>query len=552
MGKKSISEKLKQLYGEGEGEETADKIIKIVNKVNRVNQGEESKSGWSEKDIVLITYPDAFYESEVPTLVTLNKFLNEFVKDSFSTVHILPFYPYTADRGFSVADYREVKKEFGTWNEIENIGQKYQLMTDLVGNHVSREHKWFRKFLAGDKKYENYFIWFDEAHLPPAEQIKMVRRGRTTPLLTPFETAKGKRYLWTTYSIGELIDQIDLNYKNPEVLLEMIKVFLFYLSKGVNVIRLDGVGGMWKELGTTSKHLPRNKLLVSVFRDILEELKSQTRIFTETTTATPEENISYAGETMAHGVYNFSLAPLILQAFYTGRADELTKFAEKLVAPEGSEFFNILDVHDGINVYAASHILSPETLQGICDEVESRGGTFSYRSLPSGEKAVKEMNITWWSAINKDGENPFEIELQRFLTSRAIALSLKGLPGIYYLSLFGGKNDETAFKSTRHGRDMNRTNFNYGEIAAKLGDKNSREAKIFREVTELLRKRKEIPAFNPDSSQEILDLDPRIFALLRGEEVLALHNVSADSVEVKYHEKFFKLAPFSFLWEKIK
>lgn len=551
---KTLAEKLTFLYGEEEGKKIAKKLQRIIAKAKeKVDEG--NRSAWDEKDIALITFPNAFQQNGIKTLKILNKFISTYLKDSFKIIHILPFYPFSADRGFSVIDYYKVKKEFGNWDDIKSFAGKYRLMTDLVSNHVSTKNKWFQEFLKGNPKYEKYFISFKENNLPPDEQIKMVRRGRATPLLNPFKTKNGIRYLWCTYSIGNLIDQIDLNYHNPEVLLETIKIFIFYLSQKVSILRFDGIGGLWKELGTSCKHLPQNHAIISILRGITKEIGSKVLIFSETTTASFEENYSYMNEDEAHVAYNFALAPHVLLSYYTGSAEKLSEFVRRLdsVNP-GNTFFNVLDIHDGLNMYAAGKILDKEEKEIVIEGVRKRGSAFSYRNLPDGSKEVKEMNITWWSALNQNGEEPFELQLTKFITSRAIAMAIKGIPAVYYLSLFGAVNDTDAYAKSQHPRDMNETKFAFPEIAEKLANEKSKEFTVLDAVLKLISKRKSIKAFHPNAKQQILNLDKRIFAVLRGSgknQVLALHNVSDQKAEVKFGGKNYILEPYSYSWNRV-
>ena len=571
----SMLEKLIFLYGEEKGKETANKLEKIINEA-KVKIDCEDRLFWDEKDVFLITYADSFRDMDSRfrgndrrssnnrrngndnngTLKTLSKFLDVHLKNVLNGVHILPFYPYSSDRGFSIIDYYQVKKEFGTWGDIEEISKKYRLMADLVLNHVSIKHDWFQRFLAGDPKYENYFIWFEEDKIP-WDDLKKVIRSRVTPLVTPFETKKGRRFVWTTYSVGNFTDQVDLNYQNPEVLLEILKVILNLLEKGVRIFRLDGVSGIWKQLGTTCRHLPQTHTILKLFREIMNEVCPSAFIITETTTASFAENISYFGNNQdeAQVVYNFPLAPLILQAFYSRSSKHLTDWQRNMtqLSPKNS-LFNILDIHDGINIHAVKSLLSDSEVQSIFKEVGEHGGQFSYRTGPDGQKTVKEMHVTWWSAINRKDDEPFDLQLRKFLTSRAIAMSIRGIPAIYYLSLFGRENDIAACEKTKHGRDINRTNLSFSEISEALSNRQSRDAKVFHSLLDLINLRKQFKAFHPNARQEVLSLDERIFAVLRGEgdeRILALHNVSGEKVDVKFEEKNFSLEPYGFIWVEV-
>lgn len=545
--------KLSSLYGDKQGALLFQKI-KLLLKDFKAYRNSNPPALWDEKDIALITYADAFSEKKKGSLQVLQTFLKQYIQDRFSIVHILPFAPYSSDRGFSIIDHKKVKKEFGSWKDISNIAAQYRLMIDLVSNHVSVQHRWFQALLRGSDKYEDYFIWYPPNALPSEEAIKNVRRGRAAPLLNPFTTSKGVRYLWSTYSVGNIIDQIDLNYHNPIVLLEMVKILLFYLSMNVSILRFDGIGGLWKELGTNCKHLPQNHLIASVFRDILNGVRSNTLMFTETTTASITENSSYLSEEEAHAVYNFSLAPLVLFSLYTGSTTKLSAFAQNMKVQKGNTYFNILDIHDGINMYSVSSELEPQELEVIYNNAKQKGAVFSYRKLPNGDTSIKEMHMTWWSALNEGSNQPFEIQLRKFLTTRAVALSLKGVPGIYYLSLFGTKNDVDAYTKSNHGRDMNRTKISYPEIVTQLSKPQSKEAKIFNGLMALLEKRKSLTAFHPDAEQEIVTLDSRLFSLVRGagkDKVLALHNLSADTVNVTYLRRTYALEPYSYIWQEL-
>ncbi|MGB9634378.1 MAG: alpha-amylase family glycosyl hydrolase, partial [Chloroflexaceae bacterium] len=161
----------------------------------------------TENDVILITYGDQVREPGHPPLRTLGETLDSTFADVVSGVHILPFFPYTSDDGFSVVDYRAVDPALGTWADIERLGRRYRLMFDAVVNHISASSEWFRDFLAGVPGAEARFHVLD-----PATDLRGVTRPRTTPLLTPFETPAGLRHVWTTFSA----DQIDLNFANPE------------------------------------------------------------------------------------------------------------------------------------------------------------------------------------------------------------------------------------------------------------------------------------------------------------------------------------------------
>ena len=554
-----FKDKLIILYGEEKGKEVGERLKNIINEAKSKIIC-ENRSMWDEKDIFLITYADSFQEANARSLITLKKFLDFCLKDVIDNVHILPFYPYSSDRGFSITDYYQVKKEFGSWNDIEEIGKHYRLMADLVLNHVSVKHEWFQKFLAGDPKYENYFIWFKKEEIP-YEALKKVYRPRETPLLTPFKTAKGEKWIWTTFSVENFSDQVDLNYKNPEVLLEIVKIILFLLQKGIRIFRFDSIPFIWKEIGSDCKNLAKTHTIVCLFRNFID-LVCPTAMIIAQSSVSFKENVSYFGseDKEAHLIYNFALPVLVLNAFYNQSNHHLNEMVSQMVnKAEDCSYFNILAVHDGIGVNGAKDFLSESEFNNLYNEIEKRAGKLSYRNLPDGSKTVVELNITWWSAINNPSSSfstneSFELELSKFITSLAILFALKGLPALYYLSLFGQENDLDLFEKTGIKRDINRTNLNLKSLDFRLKKSSSKEARIFDAIVNLIKIRKSLKVFHPNARQEVLSLDERVFTLLRGEkekQILALHNISDDKVEIKYAGRIFNLEPYSFIWQEL-
>lgn len=292
------------------------------------------KAHWDEQDVVLITYADQFLEPNTPTLRTFSRFYQQHLQSTFPLVHLLPFYPYSSDDGFSVIDYHQVNPLCGDWHDIALLHQETRLMFDFVCNHMSAHSAWFKHYLAQDPGWDDFFI-----SLPPTTDLSAVTRPRTSPLLTPFTLANGDiRFVWTTFSA----DQIDLNFASPDVLLRMVEVLLDYLKRGADYVRLDAVGYMWKTPGTTCIHLEKTHLLVKLFRAITDEVAPGTVIITETNVP-HKDNISYFGKGYdeAQMVYQFSLPPLVLHAIHTGSARALRQWASTLTTGNGNTTFSI-------------------------------------------------------------------------------------------------------------------------------------------------------------------------------------------------------------------
>lgn len=519
-------------------------------------------------DVVLITYGDQVHEHGRAPLETLADVLATTFSNTVNTIHILPFYPYTSDDGFSVVDYTVVDPALGDWDDIARLGAQHRLMFDAVVNHISASSAWFQQFLAGEPGAERRFISMD-----PTLDLSAVTRPRTTPLLTPFDTPGGVRHIWTTFSA----DQIDLNYAEPEVLLEMTAVLLEYVARGAWLIRLDAIGYLWKEPGTRCIHLPQAHQVVQLWRAALDQVAPHVLLITETNVP-HADNISYFGDgaNEAQLVYQFPLAPLVLHAFATGDAGPLSGWARDLAPPsERTAFFNFLASHDGIGVVPATGILSGEQVQALCAQVERHGGRVSYKTNPDGSRSPYELNCTWFDALSDPAsDEPQTRQINRFVASYAIMLALQGVPGIYVHSLVGSPNDQAGFARTGHHRTLNRGRWERAELDALIADPQQRAGAVLGRMRALLGARRSEPAFHPNSAQYILDHGPGVFALkrqpLNGPAIICLHSVRAEAMQLtlqaepnqyyvniindeRYHsaadgELTVVLAPYAVLW----
>jgi glucosylglycerate phosphorylase len=469
---------------------------------------------FSEKDSVLITYGDQFQEPGIPHLRSLTEFLKKNIKDVISSVHILPFYPYSSDDGFSVIDFYQVDPDLGTWDEIADLGSDFRLMFDAVVNHISSQSEWFQGFKRGAEPYRDTFITVD-----PGTDLSQVVRPRALPLLTPVETSRGLQHVWTTFSD----DQIDLNYANPEVLIEMMEVLLFYVERGAEIIRLDAIAYLWKEIGTPCLHLPETHAVVKLMRAVMDAVAPSVQLITETNVP-HEDNIRYFGEPLpgtlrtdeAQMVYQFPLAPLILHTFQQGNTRALATWAASLSTPSpGTTFFNFIASHDGIGVNPARGILAEAEIQSLVERTKHHGGQVSYKTNPDGSKSVYELNITLYDALNDPGSPQDEVDIPRFMASQVIMLSLAGVPGIYVHSLLGSRNCRSCVEVSGRARSINREKFRRAELEAELKKPGSRRQRVFSRYQRLLRLRMEQTAFNPSGEQQVLDLSEAVFALLR-------------------------------------
>jgi glycosidase len=547
--RKNIQELISFLYGQDQENELIDsfwqKIEDFKHNHPELQTDLPPQNQLTEEDVILITYGDQFRESHRSPLQSLSAFLQSHLKDVISGIHILPFYPYSSDDGFSVIDYCQVAPELGTWQDIARVGKDFRLMFDLVANHVSAQSEWFQNFLGGKEPYTDYFPVLD-----PNTDLSQVVRPRATPVLTPFQTLDGVRYVWTTFSE----DQIDLDYCNPLVLLEMVDVLLFYVAQGAQIIRLDAIAFLWKIPGTTCIHLPQTHATVKLFRALLDVVAPSVLLITETNVP-HKENISYFGDYLpefqrsdeAQLVYQFPLAPLMMHTFLTGDATRLTDWADGL--PElspGTTFFNFTASHDGIGVRPVEGLLDPDEIQGLVQNTLAHGGQVSYRSNPNGSRSAYELNITWYDALNDPTRPEPELDIQRFLASQAIMLSLAGVPGIYIHSLLGSRNCAECLENTGRARSINREKYALSEVEQELTDPHDLKSRVLAGYRNLLFIRKQQPAFHPASGQRVLRLTPEAFGLLRttGDKssLLCLTNVTSRPLGLDVDLSNFGLA----------
>jgi sucrose phosphorylase len=340
--------------------------------------------------------------------------------------------------------------------------------------------------------------------------------------------------VWTTFSA----DQIDLNFANPRVLLDILETLLFYVSHGAGFIRLDAIAYLWKEIGTACIHLPQTHCVVQLFRAVLNNLAPHVQLITETNVP-HAENISYFGDGRyeAQMVYNFALPPLVLHTFHSGNARALSRWAAGLRLPSDRvTFFNFLASHDGIGVTPARGLISGAEYDSLVERSLSHGGLVSNRSNPDGSQSPYELNINYFDALsNPHAGEPLQRQVDRFVAAHAIMLALVGVPGIYFHSLFGSRGWLEGVTLTGRNRTINRQKLDQAELEEMLSDPHSLRSAVFNRLAALLRARAGHPAFHPNGTQHVLELDDRLFALLRispdGQQpVLCVQNVSADTV----------------------
>lgn len=511
-----IETHLAAVYGEGDHSALVNRLLDAMRLREHFFEPVPFTNHWNEKDVALITYGDSIRREGKPPLVELSEFLEKRLQDSPSILHILPYFPWTSDDGFAVSDYTSVNPVLGDWGDIENLSLRFRIMSDLVVNHCSASHEWFLQFERGEEPGRRYFYTAS-----PEDDLSEVVRPRVSPLLRPTETTEGTRHVWCTFGH----DQVDLNFSEPDLLVELVEIIRLHLDHGVGVFRLDAVAFIWKEIGTRCINLEQTHELIRLFRTLIEHVKPDAVIITETNIPN-QENLAYFGNgNEAHSIYNFSLPPLLLHALTSGNAFHLKQWMMRMPpAQPGTTYFNFIASHDGIGLRPAEGLLSDEEIDDLVSLMKSRGARISERALAGGVKRPYEINISLYDALGSD---------EQFLCAHTILLALEGIPAFYIHSMLGTRNDYERVEKTRHNRHINRHQWDGEKLDTFLDDPESHHSRILSRMLRLIELRKEQPAFHPNATQFTLHLGDAIFAFWRQSmdrrrNVFCLNNVSGE------------------------
>ncbi len=530
------------------------------------DEGGKPKAKCSQEDILLITYGNSITKDDEVPLRTLKRFLRTYLKDEISIVHILPFFPYSSDDGFAVMDYFNVNPALGEWEDISAIAEEFKLMTDLVVNHTSSRCGWFENFKNGIDPGQDYYV-----SVTPDSDISKVIRPRTSPLLREVETPEGIRHVWCTFSH----DQVDLDFKNPKVLLEFLRIIDLYMEKGATIFRLDAVAFLWKELCTTCLHLHQTHEIIKLFRTLVEFRDPDALLITETNVPI-HENLSYLGNgDEAHVIYNFPLPPLLLYTLVTGDTTHFNDWLRTSPDPiSGTTFLNFIASHDGIGLRPVEGVLSDDELSALIQCMEAFGGKISTRALNDHRQNPYEINISLWDAFKgtvqtvresqkglksqseilkncrktssskrlesdeiKMGQGPSgetqegtvkpdAWQFERFICAHAVMLALRGIPAFYIHSLLGTENDYVRMENTASNRAINRHIWDADLLYRVLNGEGepSHHKRVFKRLKALIDIRKKEPAFHPDANQIFIDSIPGTVTFLRKYEVSADEN----------------------------
>ena len=527
--KMRVESHLAVIYPDVDASELAAKLIHIMKLDDDLVRPTAHENRWNEKDIWVITYGDSIRGEQHKPLQHLRHFFNTRLKDVVNGIHVLPFFPFSSDDGFSVIDFSQVNESLGSWQDIQDLGREYHLMGDLVVNHCSSRSRWFENFKKRVHPGKDYFVEVGDDF-----DIEQVVRPRTSPLLREVNTLDGKRKVWCTFSH----DQVDLNYENPELLCEMVQIIKQYLDNGVRIFRMDAVAFLWKENGTKCIHLNQTHEMVKLFRTLIEHHSTDAIVITETNVPN-HENLSYYGNANeAHAVYNFSLPPLLLQALLKGDSSHLTAWLSTMPPSQmGTFYFNFLASHDGIGLRPVEGYLTDDEVNEMVGCLRQFGARISWRTGNDGRDKPYEVNVTLFDSLQGTLKGPDRWQIPRFLCAHGVMLALEGVPAIYIHSLLATNNYYHGVEHTNHNRTINRYKWDEEELIGLLDDEGTHHSKVFHAMKDLMAIRKQESCFHPNAEQFVLHISDQIFGfwrqnIERTEVIFCLFNFSDEDLSI--------------------
>lgn len=465
--------------------------------------------------IMLITYADSFGRN----LKELNQVLDLYFRKEIGAIHILPFFPSSGDRGFAPLTYEMVDANFGTWDDIDTLGSKYELMFDFMINHLSRQSKYFQDFVEkhDGSEYADMFLRFKKfwpGGEPTEEQIRMLnKRKPCAPCVDITFADQSTEKIWCTFSD----EQMDLNMES-EVTWKFVEQSLECLmNHGAAVMRLDAFAFATKKLGTSCFFVePEMWELMDRVQKILDRKK---------VVMLPEIHDHYTIQQKIadHGyyVYDFALPVLVLHTLYTGSTAALKHWMKICSRKQ----YTTLDTHDGIGTVDVKDLLTDEEIDAVCEKTKERGANFKmdYSEKANEKPLVYQINCTYYSALGNDAQ---------YLLARAIQFFSPGIPMVYYMGLVAGENDYELMEKTDFPRNISRHNYTMEEIAKEV------KKPVVQELCKLCRFRNEYDVF--DGEMEIEDTEDFLLKIRwkkEDKEAVLTANVRESYFTVLYKEK---------------
>lgn len=439
-----------------------------------------------KNQVQLITYPDSMGGD----LKALHHVLRKYFTDIFEGgVHILPPFPSSGDRGFAPLTYLEIDPEFGSWEDIRAIGEQFDILVDLMVNHISRQSPYFQDFLAKGKAsaHSDLFLTLDKVWAdgePVQADIDKMFLRRPVPYST-FEIGEtGEEVkVWTTFGKTNPSEQIDLDIHSPLTQQLLTEFFTHFKENNIKIVRLDAVGYVIKKLGSSCFFVEPD---IYLFLDWVKEMADSLDI-----ELLPEVHAHYSTQykLAEHGswIYDFILPYRVLDTLVNRSSEELCRYLENRPQKQ----FTMLDCHDGIPVKPdLDDLIDNSEARKLVDLCVERGANLSLILSEEHKGAdgfdVHQIRCSFYSVLNCDDD--------AYLAARAIQFFAPGIPQVYYVGLLAGENDNVRVKETGEGREINRHNYSLEEIDGAL------EQTVVQRLMKLIRFRNTCEAFNGEFS----------------------------------------------------
>lgn len=512
----------------------------------------EQQPGWyKENDLMgMMFYIDNF----AGNLNGVREKLDYVEKAGVNYIHLMPFLDTVegrSDGGYAVADFRKVRPDLGTMEDLEKLTEAchekgINVCMDIVMNHTSEDHEWARRARAGEGEYMSRYFFFADPSIPAAYE-------KTVPQVFP-TTAPGNftwlpecgHYVMTTFYPY----QWDLNYANPRVFNEMMYNFLYLANRGMDIIRIDAVPYIWKELGTSCRNLPRVHTIVRLMRMISEIVCPSVLLLGEVVME-PAKVVPYFGtveKPECHLLYNVTTMATTWHTVATRDTRLLRRQLDIVSAlPKEYVFLNYLRCHDDIgwgldyDTLGTWGMAERPHKQYLNDYFEGKAGASNSRGeLYNADPVTGDARFCATTAsmcgIEKAGFEgdaaAMEKAIRFDLTLHAMMFMQSGIPVLYSGDEIGQVNDwdyKLDPNKVQDSRYLHRGRMNWAN-AAKVDDPETVEGRVFGGLARLEALRRTERAFVTQSDVWTVDTgDDNLLAVGRwydGEGVLGVFNFS--------------------------
>lgn len=427
---------------------------------------------------MLITYADSMGKN----LGEMHKIINKHYRKAIGGIHILPFYPSSADRGFAPIRYDTVDGNFGSFDDIERLGDDYYLMFDFMVNHISAQSEFYRDFLKNKdaSPYKDMFIRYKdfwENGEPTKAQTDLIYKRKPRAPYVEAQFADGStEKIWCTFCE----EQIDLDVSKDVTKRFITETLESMCRHGAAVIRLDAFAYAVKKADTNCFFVEPDTwdLLYDIEKTVSEH---GCEILPEI-----HEHYTIPMKIADKGfwIYDFALPVITLHALFNHTGKYLKKWLEMCPMKQ----FTTLDTHDGIGIVDVKDLIPDDEIENVKEQMYSRGANVKkiYSSEAYNNLDIYQVNTTYYSALGNNDN--------AYLLARAIQFFAPGIPQVYYVGLLAGKNDVELMERTKNGRDINRHYYSAEDI-----DK-EQDREVVRKLKELMELRNSHAAFGLDGS----------------------------------------------------